>query len=151
MFDVEKTAKKQRGRPFPKGLSGNPRGRPVGARNAATLAAEQLLDGEAATITRKAIEMAKLGDTVALRLCFGRILPPRRDRPVHFVLPPLNATADATKAMAAITTAVACGELTPTEAEQMSSVVSAYVKTIETNEIERRLRVLEERQLRDAP
>ena len=110
------TASKQRGRPFPKGRSGNPAGRPPGARNAATLAAEQLLDGEATTITRKAIELAKLGDMVAVRLCLDRIVPPRRDRPVHFALPPLNSADDAGKAIAAIATAVASGELTPTEA-----------------------------------
>jgi Family of unknown function (DUF5681) len=75
---AERTAQKERGRPFPKGRSGNPRGRPVGARNAATLAAEHLLDGEAGTITRKAVELAKQGDTVALRLCLDRIIPPRQ-------------------------------------------------------------------------
>ena len=44
---AENTAGKQRGQPFRKGQSGNPRGRPAGARNAATVIAEQLLDGEA--------------------------------------------------------------------------------------------------------
>jgi hypothetical protein len=32
-MSVERIAPKQRGRPFPKGHSGNPRGRPPGARN----------------------------------------------------------------------------------------------------------------------
>jgi hypothetical protein len=53
--------------------------------------------------------------------------------------------------MAAITTAVACGELTPIEAAELSSVIETYVKTIEATEIERRLRVLEQGQTRDAP
>jgi Family of unknown function (DUF5681) len=104
---AENTARKQRGLPFPKGQSGNPRGRPAGARNAATVIAEQLLDGEAETLIRKAIEKAKRGDMVALRLCLDRIVPPRRDRPVHFTIPELNSAADASKAMAAITAAVA--------------------------------------------
>jgi len=75
---TEKTAEKQhatRGRPFQPGQSGNPDGRPKGARNAATVAAEVLLDGEAEAITRKCVELAKEGDTVALRLCLERILP----------------------------------------------------------------------------
>jgi hypothetical protein len=52
-----------------------------GARNRATVAAERLLDGEADTLTRKAIELAKEGDTTALRLCIERILPARKEPP----------------------------------------------------------------------
>ena len=54
---------------FQKGHSCNPNGKPKGARNKATLAAEALLDGEAEAITRKAIEKAKEGDMAAIRLC----------------------------------------------------------------------------------
>jgi hypothetical protein len=64
------------------GQSGNPYGRPRGARNRATVAAERLLHGEADALTRKAIELATDGDTTALRLCIERILPARKDRPV---------------------------------------------------------------------
>jgi hypothetical protein len=56
-----KNAIKTPGRPFE---HGNP-GRPKGSRNKATLAAEALLDGEAETLTHKAIELAKGGDTTA--------------------------------------------------------------------------------------
>src|SRR5215471_4362963 len=142
---AETTAPKQRGRPFQKGCSGNPQGRPLGARNAATVIAEQLLDGEAETITRKAIELAKQGDLTALRLCLERIVPPRRERPVNFTLPEINSVDHATKAMAAITAAVANGELAPTEAAELSRMIESYVKAMEATEIERRLRLLEER------
>jgi hypothetical protein len=40
---------------WPKGVSGNPLGRPRGARNRTTVASEALLEGEAETLTRKAI------------------------------------------------------------------------------------------------
>ena len=49
---------------FGAGRSGNPSGRPKGARNYTTRAIEALLDGEAETLTRKAIELAEEGDTV---------------------------------------------------------------------------------------
>ena len=140
------TTAKQRGRPFQKGRSGNPLGRPPGARNAATVLAERILDGEAETIIRMVIEWAKKGNMTALRLCLDRILPPRRDRPVRFAIPVLNSAEDAVKAVAAITTAVAGGELTPSEAAELARVIEAYVKAIETSEIERRLKRLEERQ-----
>jgi hypothetical protein len=60
-----------------------------------TLAVEMLLDGEAETITRKAVEMALAGDTTALRLVLERICPPRKERPVAFTLPTLETPADA--------------------------------------------------------
>lgn len=144
-MSAESTAPKQRGRPFPKGRSGNPRGRPPGARNAATLIAEQLLDGEAETLMRKAVEMALAGDTVALRICVDRIIPPRRDRPVHFTIPELNSAADASNAMAAIAVAVARGELGVSEAGELSKLVETYVRAIEATELEKRLLALEQR------
>src|SRR5262245_41119418 len=63
------TARNQRGRPFVKGQSGCPAGKPRGARHRTTLAAEALLDGEAEALTRKAVELALNGDSTALRLC----------------------------------------------------------------------------------
>jgi hypothetical protein len=63
---------------FQPGQSGNPAGKAKGTRNATTLVLEALLDGEAAALTRKAIELAQDGDTVALRLCLDRLLPPAR-------------------------------------------------------------------------
>ena len=74
-----------RGRPFAKGQSGHPAGRPAGARNKKTLAAAVLLDGEAEALTRRAVELAFAGDPMALRLCIERILPPCRERTVKFV------------------------------------------------------------------
>ena len=76
-----------RGRPFP---PGNP-GRPKGARHKATQAIQALLDGEGEALTRKAIELALAGDATALRLCMDRILPALRERPVVVELPPLRA------------------------------------------------------------
>ncbi len=78
MSSAEITTSKQRGRPFAPGQSGNPNGRPKGARGKATMIAEALLDGEAEKLTRKVIEMALDGSEPCLRLCMERILPPKR-------------------------------------------------------------------------
>src|SRR5256885_4813151 len=102
--------------PFAKGQSGNRAGRPRGARHKATLAAEALLDGESEGLTRKAIEAALGGDMAALRLCLDRIVPPRRERPVTFRIPPLKSAEDAAVAMAAITQAGSPGEPPPSAA-----------------------------------
>jgi hypothetical protein len=126
-----KSTAKPRGRSFAKGQSGNPAGKPRGARNKATLAAEALFDGEAEQLSRKAIEMALGGDATALRLCLERVLPARRERLVHFNLPPLTKVSDSGAALAAIVAAVAGGELTPGEAGELTKLVGAFVKAIE--------------------
>src|SRR3954454_10666599 len=123
--DAEKNTGKRGGAPpFQKGQSGNPRGRPPGARNRATQAVQAMLDGEAETITRKAVELAKAGDTVALRLCLDRLAPVRKDRPVMFALPAIETTADLPKASAALLEAVASGELTPSEAAELGKLTA---------------------------
>ena len=126
-----------------KGQSGSPRGCARGSRHKATLAAEALLDGEAQALTRKCIEMAKAGDTMALRLCLERIIPPRRDRPLSFLLPVITSADDAAKLMASILSAVATGDVTPSEASDVARLVEAFTKVLETAEFERRLEVLE--------
>jgi Family of unknown function (DUF5681) len=124
---------------FRKGQSGNPAGKPKGTRHRTTLAMEALLDGEAELITRKAVEMALTGDATALRLCLERILPVRRDGPVSFVLPKLETGADAVKATAAIVQAVSAGDLTPSEAGELSKLVDGFRFALTTAELEERL------------
>jgi Family of unknown function (DUF5681) len=140
---LEKTDTKQ-GPRFRKGQSGNPSGRPRGARNKATLAVEALLDGEAEALTRKAIERALEGDTTALRLCLDRLLPPRKDRLVSFAMPLIENADGAARLMAAILAAVAAGELTPTEASEIARLVEVFAKTLEMSEFEARLVALEQ-------
>ena len=140
---AENTTGQQRGRPFEPGQSGNPEGRPKGSRNKTTLAVERLLDGEGETLTRKAIELAKEGDLVALRLCLDRVYPIRRDRPVTFALPTIESPEQAANAMAAVLSAVAGGELTPMEASEIAKLVDVYVRSVETNELSKRLERLE--------
>ncbi len=144
MARAAKTVKKQPGRPFKKGKSGNPAGRPQGSRNKATLAIDELLDGEADKLTRKAVELAMEGDTTALRLCLERLCPPRKDRPVSFDLPTMETPVDAVAAMAALLAAVAQGEVTPGEAQTIAAVIEAQRRVIECEDHERRLRALEQ-------
>lgn len=143
MADADDTVGKQRGRPFEKGHSGNPAGRPKGSRNATTVALETLLDGQAEALTNKAVEMALDGDMAALRLCMDRILPPRKDRPVTFVLPSIKSASDAAAVTSAILSAVASGEITPADAGEIGKLVEAYVKAFETAELAERLERLE--------
>jgi hypothetical protein len=142
MTNPENTGRDQAGR-WRKGASGNKAGKPRGARHKATLAAETLLEGEAEALSRKAVELALRGDVSALRLCLDRIVPPRKDRPVCVELPKMIESKDAVSALAAIVAAVAAGELTPTEAAELSKVVDGYSRTLQAVEFEERLSKLE--------
>jgi len=130
---------------FKPGQSGNPKGKPKGARHKATLAALELLDGEAESLTRKAVELAMEGDTTALRLCLERIAPPRKDAPVSFSLPEMKTAGDALTAINSIVQAVAKGELTPGEATSLAGLIEAFRKVVETNDLEQRITRLEAR------
>jgi hypothetical protein len=123
---------------------GNP-GRPPGARHKTTLAAEAILNGEAEALTRKAVEKALEGDTVALRLCLERIVPPRKDRPVGFLLPKIKAASESPVLTASLLNAVAWGELTPSEAIEVASLVEKHVRVLEAADFEARLKALEGR------
>jgi hypothetical protein len=141
----ENTERKQRPQRFMPGQSGNPCGRPPGSRNKTTLAIEALLDGEAEALTRKAIELAKAGDLASLRLCLDRVCPPRKDRPVNFSIPALETAADVKRAASAIVKAVAEGELTPSEASELSRLLDNFTRVLEATDFDERLSKLETR------
>jgi hypothetical protein len=141
--DADNTAPIQRGRPFEPGKSGNPKGRPKGSRNQATLLAEALLDREAEAITRKLVDKALEGDTTALRLCLDRLLAPRRQRHVTFQLPPIETAADAVHASSRVLAECAAGNLSPGDASEIVGAISSHARLLEIAEIEARLTALE--------
>lgn len=129
---------------FEPGRSGNPGGRPKGSRNRSTQALENILEGESEALTRRAIELALDGDTVALRMCMDRLMPVRKDRPITFTLPDIETPADLTKATRALMQGVADGEITPGEAAELSKLVDAHVKAISAADFAERLAALEQ-------
>jgi hypothetical protein len=128
---------------FQPGQSGNPAGRPKGARGRAAIFAEELFEGEAENIIRAAIEAAKGGDTTAVRVCLDRVAPRRRDRVVSFELPPLHSAASVLSALADIAAAVSGGDLTPAEADAISKLLERYLRTLEHVDFEQRIAKLE--------
>jgi len=130
-----------RGKPFE---PGNP-GRIRGSRNRATILAAAMLDGEAEALTRTAINKALEGDTVALRICLERLVPPRKDVPITIEMPPVTSAEDTVAASSAVLAAVAGGEITPEEAGRMMTLLTAHRSIIEVGDLERRISALEER------
>lgn len=132
------------GRPF---VKGDPRaGRPKGRRSTATLLVEKLMGDDLEAVTRSIIQAAQAGDMTAAKIIMDRMAPVRRGRPVPFNAPD---SADATgiaETFKEIVSAMGAGEITPEEGSAIANVLELRRKTIETVEIEQRLKLLEERE-----
>jgi Family of unknown function (DUF5681) len=125
------------------GHSGNPRGRPKGARHHATILAEQLMQGDAEDVVRAVIAAAKGGDMTAVKIILDRIAPVRKGAPVMFALPELMTAADLPPAIAAVTRAVAEGTLSPDEGTSVVTILDTQRKAIELADHEVRIKALE--------
>lgn len=140
----ELAGKKHNPAHYPPGTSGNPAGRPKGSRKV-TAAVEKLLNGDAEELTRTCINLAKTGDSTALRLCIERLCAPMRDRPIHFDLPKVESVADLPAAVGLAVDAVAAGEITPGEGGALVGMLGAVSKAFETAELAKRIEEVERR------
>lgn len=140
-MDESKNSGKTRHR-FAKGNQ-HGKGRPQGSRNSATIALQKLLDGEGEEITRTAIEMAVAGNETALRLCFERLLPVRKDRPVTVKLPSVIDAKGIGDAFDQLLSQVSKGNLTPMEASTLAGILESRRKTLETEVLEARVAAIE--------
>jgi hypothetical protein len=116
---------------FPKGVSGNPAGRPKGARNNATRFAQLVMEYYADQLAAEAVMKALKGDGVSLRFCLSRLIAPRRAAAVPFELPKIDNAADLVGAVSAVTQAAAQGTLTPGEAGELARVLETALRLIE--------------------
>lgn len=138
------TAKKAPPAAWKPGQSGNPKGRPKGSLNATTRAVLTLLEGEAETITRVAIEAAKAGDMMAVRLVLDRLVPNAKERAVELPdMPDTSTSAGVSQAQQRILESAAAGTITPGEANTLAGVLEQRRKALETVELEQRIAALE--------
>lgn len=143
MTDTDIEIFKPRGRPFERGVSGNPAGRPRGARNNSTLLAQALVADATDELVQKFIAEARNGNMPALLLAMKRILPSCRPPPLEFRLPPLDSPADAVRAIKCILAGLAAGELTESELKTLVGLVETYLKAHHETETDRRLTAIE--------
>lgn len=102
-----------------------------------------MLEGEAERLTRKVLDLALHGDLTALRLCMERLVPPRKDRPIHLDLPPIDTAQQIPMAMASVATAIGEGRITPNEGEALANVLAMQKEMIVTAKLEKRMERME--------
>jgi hypothetical protein len=126
-----------RGRPFAKG---NP-GRRRGSKNRRAIVSAALLAGEEQELVRKAVALARGGDTQMLKFLLNRILP--RDRAVKVDLPKMEYADDAVEALGSIAQAMSEGKISPSEGAALAAVVNSYARAIDLADVVKRLEALE--------
>jgi len=144
----EKTVQKQASTRFKPGQSGNPAGRPKGARNKASVMAQRLMEGQAEAVVQTVIEAALTGDMAACRLIVERLLPPAKERAIQadLKLPEDISAKSAPQIFSEIFKAVTGGRLLPAEGEGLLKLLRMYLDAYELSELERRVNEIESQQ-----
>ena len=142
----------KRGRPFERGNQFG-RGRPRGSRNKKNLILQGLLDEHAPALLRKSLLLALQGDAQLLRVFLDRLLPRLQDAPVKMKRLPMNTLDEVLQAQVQIWNKLTSGELTPAQARQLDDLLGSRRELIVTQDVEGRVRVLEQVQnhLREDP
>lgn len=127
---------------FKKGKSGNPTGKPIGAKSRLTKLREGLTK-DLPGLLDKVKSAALAGDMTAAKMLLDRTLPPVRaeSAPVH--IPELAEGKTLSEKAQAIINAVANGVLAPSIASELLSALGAVCKIIETDDLENRIAALE--------
>ena len=142
-MNPEKTGQKQgKDTRFKPGQSGNPAGKPKGAKNRTTVMTQALLEGEAEILVRKLIELATAGNLTALKVCVDRLCPPMKAQtaPIKVHIPETGSIADIANSFIK---AAADGLLPPDVAAQLVSAVGTLARVVEIDELKERLAALE--------
>src|SRR5215467_4040431 len=109
---------------FQPGQSGNPAGRPPGARNKKTIAMEEIFAVTAEDTAKAIVARAQCGDTAAMRICMDRT-PPALE------LPPVQCAADAQQALNMVIAAFSRGAITVRQFPSMIAAVERMTRTAE--------------------
>lgn len=124
-------------------------GRPRGPSAAEQVRA--LIEPHRAEIIAKAVDLAKLGDPQALKLCLERLAPTPRPEAEKVTVPGL-AEAITLKAKAeAIMAAVGRGEVSAEAGDKLLRMLDIYSKAVALTEMEQRLAAIEGRASRQIP
>jgi len=123
------TAENSNSTRFQPGRSGNPAGRPKGARNKPKLFTEEMLEQKVTEIFDRLLGRALDDSAAAMRRRLDRTAPLRRGC-IRFDLPDLRAPNGVDNAKAALIAAVAAGQVPPSETKRMIRLFEAFRSTL---------------------
>jgi hypothetical protein len=115
-----------RGRPWVKGQSGNPAGRPPQIHPPAAVAA-YVIARKTIPLAKKLRDLALAGDRSMLRLWFQHVAPSRRGTPDWLALPLVEDRAELRGLREAVTEAAAKGAITPAQADALVRIVNTVM------------------------
>ena len=123
---------------FKKGQSGNPAGKPKGARDKRT-ALRSLLEPHREALVKIAVDKALAGDGAALRICLDRLIAPVRGNPVRIG----NLTGSLAECGEQVLMAIVEERISPAEASELMAVIQMQARIIESSELDKRISALE--------
>ena len=134
---------RKRGRPFEPGNTFS-KGRPKGSRNKKTLRALKLFEEHSAALMALAISRSR-EDPQMLRTFLGRLLPRARDLPVNLGRLPLRTFEDLNRASEKTLNQALAGKINARDAGDISKMIEDRRRVLETQDLERRITMLENR------
>lgn len=123
---------------FQKGKSGNPAGKPKGAKDKRT-ELRSLFEQHREDLIQVAIDKAKDGDAGALRICIDRLVAPVRSNPVRIE----GFTGTLTERGEAVMVAIAAGSIGAEEGSSLMSMLQAQARLVEATTLDERIAALE--------
>ncbi|MEA3299137.1 MAG: DUF5681 domain-containing protein [Pseudomonadota bacterium] len=127
---------------FKPGQSGNPKGKPVGAKSRYTEMREALADDLPALVERTKAAALE-GDMTAMRLLLERTLPPVKAGAAAILLPELEDAATLTDKARAVVSAIGRGDIPPDIGANLMQSLGGLAKLVEVDELTRRVEALE--------
>ena len=138
-----KTAPKGK-KPWPKGQSGNPKGRPPGSLNKATIFAKEMTLENLGEVIAAMHKAAVEGNVQAQKFLISRVVAPARSQPLEFELPPIETPEDIVKAFDAIWAAVGSGHISLEDMDRLRFFLEAKLKAIEGTELAAKIERIQE-------